>query len=316
MRGNRPGTLLLGAFLLAWGLAGFVFGWADRTAATDGAEPIAALFLEKEKIANTLAGHRRVLFAGGSNVLFGISAEAFAAATGTPAVNLGIPATLHSQEAYLSTVGGMARAGDIVVLSLLAWVLDHRDDPLVGQLVLKRIGKEVEDLPRLPWRSLPTYKPVLGVLTSERVSGNQIWPLNAHGDLVACSRNVSGLAAISARYIPERLETDLLTHFAGQLRARGATLVLTLPWTLVNGKELGAWERRLERVTHQLASVAPVIASDPKTILLTENQHFCDSPMHLDAAGRAARTADLARALAPYLAPGGAKGLPLPAGAT
>lgn len=59
----------------------------------------------------------RVVFLGGSNVLYGIDAESFQRTTGVRAVNAGTHAALHPNY-FFEWVRRHARAGDLVVLSL------------------------------------------------------------------------------------------------------------------------------------------------------------------------------------------------------
>src|SRR5262245_31518865 len=75
------------------------------------------LIVVKEKLVDTICCSPRIIFLGGSSTLFGIDAEAVAAQTGLPAMNMGLHAGMRLDR-VLSVGEHVVRGGDILVLPL------------------------------------------------------------------------------------------------------------------------------------------------------------------------------------------------------
>jgi hypothetical protein len=105
-------------------------------------------------------------------------------------------------------------------------------------------------------------------------------------------------------YKSEKIDTDLATTLhatAERMKAKGAQLVVHLPWLYILERQRDLWTTFRERVIQKYEPEVPVVAADPAMLLRSDGRDFCDSPLHLSKDATVQRSEVLADALGSYV---------------
>ena len=77
---------------------------------------VGEMLIIKKELVKTYAGKNKIIFAGGSNILFGIDAEYASKQLGLPVINFGLHAGLRPKK-ILKEVSTIVESGDILILA-------------------------------------------------------------------------------------------------------------------------------------------------------------------------------------------------------
>ena len=311
MRGTRRGLVLLSVLLLLWAAAGHAFYRLDRGHDAEGYRLLAELAAHKAELADDIDGPR-VLIAGGSNAYYGLDAAAIEERLGVPVLNLALPFGAHHHEIALDMLEEQARHGDVVVFSSGgAWEPTRPPSRRAREFdaYLEKIGfpdyRRRFSEPPLPWRALPETGPLV-LAAAERFGSEPgrswIADTDDRGTFVACR---TAPVVLPRHYGRDAVNTELaaaLRREAGRLREQGIRLTVALPWLYIRETDRKRWAGFRARFVQAVASSVPVIGSDAGTLLHSERDKFCDSPLHLSSQASQRRSEIVAEALKPLVA--------------
>lgn len=270
----------------------------------------ASLYVQKDRIANAVAG-KRVLAVGGSGTLFSLDTVELSKHLGEPVVNFGTHAGLGLTY-ILYRAGQELRPGDVVLLAPEYELLQQSSRP--NALLIQFV--DFFDRAFIPTRPLieqAQYWLGYGVLPSltEGIKTIFLGPPkgrnditldrlgNARGNTVAAARAkhlvVDGPPPTPLPISPDAIAA--LRRFSAQARERHARIYV-IPPTLVReaGYDAPPYQRFRRHVKAMFLGIGMTYLGDPeKTLLPTADMY--DSIYHANDRGRAAYTAVILRAI-------------------
>jgi hypothetical protein len=260
-----------------------------------------------------------ILFTGGSSCAFSVDPAIVTAATGRPAWNLGTSAWAGPKY-YVDRSFRQARAGDIVVLGIepnfmteagllepgplgvaLAW---RSGDPAAAA------GGESFGGSLSPRQQAGLLRPgarYLVTWAAKAVAGGERYhytlaDLRDGGRLETSRGHPSsrGDAAVHPSALtPEG--RDFLTSIEALARRREIRVVYALPWYFTAEESVEANREGRARLLAEIAAILPVL-EDPALGVQSDPALFSDTNFHLTAEGSKARSGELGRSLARWLA--------------
>lgn len=270
-----------------------------------------ALDRRKGEIAQAAAGAPRVLLVGGSQTHFSVDASQLGRESGCRAVNLGLHAAV-GLNAMLERSLERVAPGDLVLLlpeyETLAgdgtqW-LTAAFGAAVGRPGIGGVG--LEQRARLAFAAGTTSLTSLGKSAWVALGGAagrsaQLHAVGERGDAVVfLTDQRPGEAVESITVGAPALER--IAAYARELQARGATLVLALPWLYVPESARAKAVAAAGAVAARLAGVAPLLEHGPGRNVQTNPAFFSDTNYHASPLGRELHTRLLGEALRPLAA--------------
>ena len=244
---------------------------------------------------------KRVLFAGGSNLAFGMDSPRVSKALGRPVVNLGLHAAL-GYKFILSEVETVAREGDVVVLSL---EYPHFGTGMVTQHLFDLLEQRPASYSFVAWEDVPTLLDTATIYFGgamrravdnlrgdsefqfeppyDRSSFNELGDAVAHRDLPRKPKG--GTTTLNKRWRPEILDVVLgeLNAFEARLRHRGVEVLYTHPPISEEAVELIAkGTRELHRALVERTTMT--VLDTPEEACLPR-EVFYDTAFHLSGEG-------------------------------
>ena len=265
---------------------------------------------------------RKIVFAGGSNLSFGIDSAMIQRATGCPVINMGMNGHLGAQY-ILEEIKPTLNPGDIVVVSV-EWdafyqPVDGETSSLFGVvmanpkaydfLTLRQKLRVLAAMPiiaqqktlrlmtdNLEWNVQRWVKPTFEVdEKSQRIYWNVVLRLagnSPEGDLVShlnvkwpyplLDGNIRKGAAINPQLL------HLMADFAAEMTKRGIMVVVSHTPVVKTFYEQHqtAWNAAHKTIAESPALLVP----SPPSGFVYDKEYFFDTAYHLNAAGRALRT--------------------------
>ncbi|MGB0591187.1 MAG: hypothetical protein ACPGU1_16040 [Myxococcota bacterium] len=168
----------------------------------------------------------RVIFAGGSATLFGLSAEEFTAQTGQPAFNFGLHANF-GQEVLVDAALAKARPGDLLVWS-------PELSGLTGSFPTIAIyGRPLEPSPQSAWRLVEHWfrtPPDLIARWPRPIPRASVYHADAIGPLGDQLRNVGQVSdALCLQGEESDIVWELIDRVVSRAEAEDVTLVVRMP---------------------------------------------------------------------------------------
>lgn len=304
------GLLLLVTLLSLWAVGGYAFHRADRWYDNRDYELLSDLIRYKADIAETTKG-RRILIAGGSNAYYSIDTRILEAQLGVRVLNVALPFGAHHHRINLSVIEDLVQPGDLVVYASAGFWQGRRHDmrrAFAFDAWLAENGpsgyERQFDEPALPWQPLP-HRSTLLLAMVEAVSPPDLQPwtedTDSNGNFTGCQ---PAPVVEPQRFGSELPDADLaaaLDDAAERLHGLGAGLVMHMPWLYIRDSDRERWVAFLDHFISRYEPDLPVVAANPKAVLRSERDDFCDSPLHLSAEATRQRSEALARALKPYV---------------
>jgi hypothetical protein len=301
------------AVVLAWS-AGYLYNvW-------HGGELSFLLKLYRNKVQwlDDIQSPQRIIFVGGSGVQYSLDASQIEKEFSIPAFNFGLQGDLGLNVIF-PTVLERLRPNDIVVVIPEYLMLFDEDglgkgETLFGSgtfgLAIGKPGLGGIGPKRLLEDAWSLGVPGLKVLTKSAVSlvekgkfaAYYVDPFTNRGDYtVVKSRNSKwhtiGFSSTISEHSQKRLQ-----QFRQEVEAKGAHLLISLPWIYVDTRERDkvTWEN-VENAAKQLEKIAPTVYDTSNFNLHTDSSMFADTHYHLLPFARKIRTQKLANELRPYI---------------
>jgi hypothetical protein len=238
----------------------------------------------------------RIIFAGGSSVVYAIDAKAIEAELGISVINMGMPNRIGSDANYFDYLLPRIREGDLVIYSNQSWL---------GELTPEAEANEARGARRLADRlwefakidlterhhvEWPLLLPIPDVAVFKRLRPlEQVDPVSSiyqrddRGGLIQCpTRSVSFKPHDAPSAAPDRKVIARSGKFARDAESRGAHVIFFETPILIAVKEHEKWSRYREELRKQLTKVAPVLKATESRILRIDTGSFCDTPSHVD----------------------------------
>jgi hypothetical protein len=270
-----------------------------------------ALDRRKGEIAQAAAGAPRVLLVGGSQTHFSVDASQLERESGCRALNLGLHAAVGLNAMLERSLERVAR-GDLVLLlpeyATLAgdgtqW-LTAAFGAAVGRPGIGGAG--FEQRARLAFAAGTTSLTSLGKSAWVALGGAagrsaQLHEVGERGDAMVFLTDQRPTEAVESISVGTPA-LERIAIYAQELQARGATLVLALPWLYIPESGRVKALAAAGTVAARLAQVAPLLEHSPGHNLQANPDLFSDTNYHASPAGRELHTRRLGAALRPQLA--------------
>ena len=300
---------------------------------------VAELITAKKELAGQFAGKKKIIVAGGSSTLFGISAEQASAQLNVPVLNFGMHAGMKLDK-ILQIVSPWAEHGDILVLPLEPGYYDCNDKPnswqvtniigwdhdswkqmsllqksefitlispsLAGEMVVAGFQRKFQ--PEQVANRLTTLDEplVLAKFRARTDPGKLVYSaynINNHGDLLnteGLQYDGPGVAYGGPSHVCEKTASYLI-HFVEIMKAKGVQVYFAnVPYIASDGS-IDAMRRGEWNFRNAMSRIGIVI--DRRENLIFERKYFLDGLLHLTNGGRVLRTdlfvKDMSRLLSP-----------------
>jgi hypothetical protein len=299
--------------LLPWALA-FVGAWSLGLVYNlhVGGESyfLARMYRQKMAIAAERKAPRRLLLIGGSGVHHAFNSAYLEQKLGIPVINMGLDGPI-GLNLILPSVLKAVQPGDIVLFVPENTLLTSPNGILERSVAFgAAIGKPgLGDIPIKQFFAdgwmlgVPTFR---GAVKSaiDLAQRGQFWgyyadPITSHGDPTVVKPRFSEWWSWKFDDQITRHAFDRITRFRREVEAKGATLVLALPW--VYAKPTPQNLAYVKNTTQALSAIAPTLY-DPKTYNLQQDfGYFADTHYHLQPHARQLHSEQIFRELQPIL---------------
>ena len=145
-------------------------------------------------------------------------------------------------------------------------------------------------------------KSSLDIIQKGRMTGYYSPPLTERGDSTV-TRSAPKLWKRTVKKSISQHSIARITQFRDRVEAKGATLVLSLPWFLVKTDgQYDTYVANMQEMAEELAKIAPLIYNEETLNMQTEESFFADTGHHLTQEGRRIRAGQLISELKPVIA--------------
>lgn len=237
----------------------------------------------------------RIIFAGGSSVIYAIDAKAIERDLGIPVINMAMAHRMRSDTNYFDYLLPYIREGDLVIYNNLYWSIDltqeaESNDTREARRLADRLWKFAQiDLSErnhvewpllLPIPDTPVFKKLIARTLVEPVSSN--WR-DDHGSLVRCPTRSASFGPLDAPSgAPSRKVIAHTREFVRDAESRGAHVIFFENPILIAAKDLKKWSRYRKELRSQLAQFAPLLDAAEPRLFIADPGVFCDSAAHVD----------------------------------
>lgn len=270
------------------------------------------MYEQKMALADRVKGPRRVLTTGGSGAHYTVDAQLMEKELGLPVINLGLDGP-PGLDVVLASMSGKIRRGDIVVLIpeyLLLLDEDGFGDRAVSFSVAIGHPEFVKKMPpkQMAQDLVMLGSPTLRALTKSSVdavekgklTGYYSDPVSDRGDpTVLKKRGSVQWWQMKVTSSVSKHATERIGQFRQEVEAKGATLVLALPW--IYASQDAKTMRNVKKTAEELSKIAPLIYDKESFDVKTESGIFADTHYHLNPEGRRLRTLEIVEQLKPII---------------
>lgn len=249
------------------------------------------MYEEKAAIAAQTEAPRRLLIAGGSGAHYTINADLIAEELGIPVINLGLDGPV-GLNAILTLLAEKVQPGDIVLLVPEHQILLDEDGigdrtggfvlslgrPGLGDIPPKQLAQEIL-LAGVPTLRAAT-KSAWDLVEEGRLTGYYDAPLTDRGDPTHFKpRTGEWWQMTFDKPISDRAEARI-KDFKETVEAKGATLVLSLPWVYADRTDPDT-QQSVRETAKRLEAIAPTIYNPDTLNLQMDSDLFADTHYHL-----------------------------------
>lgn len=300
--------------LLSWAaIAGLAWGAGALYNVYGGGETswLRAMYQRKVALAQTIDSPKLIV-TGGSGAHYTINAEVLEAELGLPVMNMGIDGPV-GLNLILPSVLPQVERGDTVLLIPEYLLLNHENglgersgafalatgQPFTGDIPPKQLVQNVVTLGVPSLRAM--VKSSTDMATLGRVTGYYDDPLTAQGDPTVTKMRTGDWWQMKIKQPATPHALERIAEFRQAVEAKGATLLLALPWVYADADD-SATQENVETTATALSDIAPLVY-DPTTLnIQSDSDLFADTHYHLTPEARRVRSQVLADQLQPLLA--------------
>jgi hypothetical protein len=236
----------------------------------------------------------RIIFAGGSSVIYAIDAKAIERDLGIRVINMAISSRIGSDANYFDYLLPHIREGDLVIYNNNGWL--HKltqnaeaNDRRAARRLADRLWEvariDLAEREHVDWPLLLPIpeRPVVKRLSARERVDLLNWQRDDHGGLVRCpTRSVSLRPHDVPSAAPDLNVIAHISEFVRDAESRGAHVIFFETPILIAARELEKWSRYRKELRLQLAQVAPVLDATEPRILRADPRSFCDDAFHVD----------------------------------
>jgi hypothetical protein len=238
----------------------------------------------------------RIIFAGGSSVIYAVDAKAIERDLGIRVINMAMNNRIGSDANYFDYLLPQIRKGDLVIYSNQGWLVGLTQEDKANEMrgasrLADRLWEFAQiDLPERHHVEWPLLIPIPDVPVFKRLSAREravpvssTWQRDSHGGLARCpTRSASFRPHDAPSGGPDRKVIATSVEFVRDARSRGAHVIFFETPILIAAREREKWSRYLKELRLQLAKVAPVLDAKESHIFSSDPGRFCDSANHVD----------------------------------
>ena len=269
-----------------------------------------AMYFHKMELAAQIKAPRRLLIMGGSGAHHSINSETLEQELDIPVMNMGLDGPV-GLNVILPSILKAVRPGDIVLLIPEDLILIDEDGLLersasfgiaIGRPSLGEVP--AKELVQAFWMSgLPSLrnlaKSTVDLVKKGRMTGYYSDPITERGDPTVTKFRKQKWWQWKIQKPISQHAIARITKFRKEVEAKGATLVLSLPWVYASTNEQTVANMR--KTAHKLAKIAPLVYEPTSYNLKTDSRLFADTHHHLVPEARKLRARQLAEQLKPVL---------------
>jgi hypothetical protein len=238
----------------------------------------------------------RIIFAGGSSVIYAVDANAIERALGVPVINMAMSGRIGSDANYFDYLLPYIREGDLVIYSNQSWWVELTQEAKTNETrnarrLADRLWKLAQiDLPERNHVEWPLFLPIPDTPVLKRLIARErvdpvvsIWQRDDRGGLVRCPMKSASFQPHEAPFgAPDRKVIASSRAFVRDAESRGAHVIFFETPILIAAKDLKKWSPYRTELQSQLSQVAPVLKAPESHILSVDPGLFCDTPNHVD----------------------------------
>jgi hypothetical protein len=238
----------------------------------------------------------RIIFAGGSSVIYAIDAQAIERDLGIRVINMGMLSRIGSDANYFDYLLPHIREGDLVIYSNQSWLAKWtQEDEANEARDARRIADRLWELARIDLAERdhvdwPLLVPIPGVVVFNRLRSSEWvdpwhsnWQRDDHGGIVQCPTKLTSLRPRDVpSTAPDRKVIARSGEFVRDVESRGARVIFFQTPILITEQDREKWLRYGEELRWQLAKIAPVLDATESLTFSTNPNSFCDSAFHID----------------------------------
>lgn len=253
---------------------------------------------------------RRLIITGGSGANYSINSPLIEQGLGIPVINLGLDGPV-GLNVILPTILESVRPGDVVLLIPEDLILLDEDGildrsapfgiaigkPMLGDIPLKHFVQEF-------WlQGIPTLKALtksgIDLFEKGKLTGYYSDPFTDHGDptVVKYRKGKWWKRTIDKPVSPHAIAR--ITQFRDELKAKGATLILSLPWFYASTDPKSV--KNMQKTADELSQIAPLIYDHKTLNMKTDSRLFADTHHHLVPEAKKLRAKQIIEELKPIL---------------
>ncbi|EAZ91833.1 hypothetical protein [Crocosphaera chwakensis] len=268
------------------------------------------MYFEKISLAADVKASPRLLILGGSGAHHSLNSKVLEEKLGMPVLNMGLDGPV-GLNVILPSILKAVRPGDIVLLIPEDLILLDKDGLLersapfgiaIGRPGLG--GVPPQQLVETIWmQGVPSLRPItksaVDLVEKGRFTGYYSDPLTERGDptTVKYRQGKWWQWKINKSISPHAIKR--IKQFRQEVEAKGATLVLSLPWVYASKDEKTL--SNMEDITEKLSKIAPIVYDQSDYNLKTDSSLFADTHHHLVFEARKQRSEQLAQQLKPVI---------------
>ncbi|MBE9125802.1 MULTISPECIES: hypothetical protein [unclassified Coleofasciculus] len=264
------------------------------------------MYEEKIALADQIEAPRRLLITGGSGAHYTINSELLEQELGIPVLNLGIDGPV-GLDVILPSILDKVRPGDIVLLIpeyLILWSEDGLGDrsaqfgmaigrPGLGGIPPKQLAQQALLLGTPTLRA--ATKSAFEVIQTGKMTGYYSDPVDERGDPTVTKERTGKWWELPINEPASKHTIQRIAKFREEVEAKGATLVLSLPWVYARTDEKSV--NNVKKTAEELAKIAPLIYDKESLNMKTDSSLFADTHYHLLPESREIRAEEIAKQL-------------------
>jgi len=238
----------------------------------------------------------RIIFAGGSSVIYAIDARSIERDLGIRVINMGMRSKIGSDANYFDYLLPNIREGDVVIYSSQSWLNNWTQEAEANEArEARRLADRLWEVAQIDLQERnhvdwPLLLPISDTTVFNRLSArvraypvSSNWQRDDHGGLVQCPTRSVSFSPHDAPYAaPNRKVIEYSGQFVRDVESRGAHVIFFETPILIAARERDKWSRYRKKLRAQLAQVAPVLDATESRIFSADPSRFCDSAFHVD----------------------------------